>query len=156
MNRRWWGRVAVGVVAFAAVEVVAVLIGAETDELRLALLVALVVGAAALLLDAAVTAPAVWNLHAERESGLGRLDPRTAAYLRILENHLSAREADVALRGRLRELADQRLRTRHDLSLEDPRAEALLGAELLEVVTGRPRRLDPDEIDRCVTRIEEL
>src|SRR5213079_1644493 len=128
----------------------------EADELRLALVVALVVGAAGLLVDVTSVEPAVWTESTERETGLGRLDPRTAAYLRILESHLSARETDVALRARLRDLTDGTLRARHDLEVDDPRAQELLGSELCTVLTGPPRRLHPDEIERCVKRIEEL
>jgi hypothetical protein len=109
-----------------------------------------------MLVDATPVQPTVWGVHVEPEGGLGRLDPRTASYLRIIESHLSARDVDVSLRNRLRELADQTLRARHDLTLDDPRAEALLGHELHRVVTESPTRLDPDQIDRCVTRIEEL
>jgi len=154
--RRWWLRVAGGVVAFVGIEVAVRLIHGEADELRLALVVALVVCASALLVDATSVEPAVWTTHTEPEGGLGRLDPRTASYLRILESHLSAREADVALRGRLRDLTDQTLRARHDLEVDDPRAEELLGHELRTVLTEAPRKLRPDEIERCVKRIEEL
>lgn len=128
----------------------------QADELRLALVVALVVSASALLIDSTPVEPAVWAEHTEPEGGLGRLDPRTASYLRILESHLSAREVDTALRQRLRELTDQTLRARHDLDLDDPRAAELLGAELGRVLTDPPYRLDPDRIERCVRRIEEL
>ena len=126
------------------------------EALRLALVVALVVSASAMLVDATPVQPTVWAGHVEPEGGLGRLDPRTASYLRILESHLSARDVDAALRNRLRELADQTLRARHHLTLDDPRAEALLGHELRRVLTEGPTRLDTDQIDRCVTRIEEL
>lgn len=154
--RRWWFRVAAGVLAFAAVEAATLAVHGEADELRLALVVALVVGAAALLIDSTGVEPAAWTNHIETEGGLGRLDPRTAAYVRILESHLSARESDVALRGRLRELADQTLRARHDLGVDDPRAADLLGSDLRRVLTEPPSRLDPDRIELCVKRIEEL
>ena len=155
-RRRWWWRLAGGIVAFGAIEGAVLLIDGRADELRLALVIALVVCASALLVDAAPIEPTVWTSHVEPEGGLGRLDPRTASYLRILESHLSAREVDATLRNRLRELADQTLRARHDLSLDDPRAEALLGHDLRRVLEERPTRLDPDQIDRCVTRIEQL
>jgi hypothetical protein len=154
--RRWWVRIAIGLFAFAAVEGALMVGHGDADELRLALVVALVVCACALLIDAAPVQPATWTTHVEREGGLARLDPRTAAYLRIIEGHLTAREADAGLRGRLRELADQTLRVRHDLGIDDPLAQELLGAELREVLTGPPRRLDPDQIERCVERIEQL
>ena len=154
--RRWWFRVAGGVAAFAAIEVAIRLIHGEADELRLALVVGLVVCASALLVDATSVEPAVWTVRSEPEPGLGRLDPRTASYLRVLESHLSAREADLALRGRLRELAGHTLQLRHDLGLDDPRAAELLGPELRTVLTEPPRKLHPDEIERCVKRIEDL
>jgi hypothetical protein len=155
-RRRWWVRLAGGVVAFGAVEGITALIHGQADELRLALVVTLVVCASALLVDATPVQPALWATPAEPEAGLGRLDPRTASYLRILESHLSARDVDAALRNRLRELADQTLRARHDLTLDDPRAEELLGHELRRVLDERPTRLGPDQIERCVKRIEEL
>ena len=155
-RRRWWWRLAGGLLAFGAIEIGVRVVHGRADEVRLALVVALVVCASALLVDATPVEPAVWEGHVERESGLGRLDPRTASYLRILESHRSAREVDATLRNRLRELADHTLRARHDLSVDDPRSEALLGHDLRRVLMETPTRLDPDQIDRCVTRIEEL
>jgi hypothetical protein len=153
---RWGFRSAGGVLAFAGIEAVVLAINGQADELRLALVVALVVCALGLLVDSTPVEPAVWAVRAEPEGGLGRLDPRTASYLRILESHLSAREVDASLRERLRELTDQTLRARHDIELEDPRAAELLGRELERVLTDPPYRLDPDRIERCVRRIEEL
>jgi hypothetical protein len=155
-GRRWWWRVAGGLLAFTGIEVTMALIHGRADELRLALVVALVVCAAGLLADASPVEPAAWSDRDEAEAGLARLDPRTASYLRIIESHLSSREVDGALRNRLRELADQTLRARHDLTVDDPRAEELLGWELRRVLDEAPTKLDRDEIDRCVTRIEEL
>jgi hypothetical protein len=155
-KRRWWWRVAGGLIAFAGIEVTMALIHGHTDELRLALVVALVVCSAGLLIDASPVEPAVWAGHAEPEAGLARLDPRTASYLRIIESHLTAREVDPGLRNRLRRLTDQTLRARHDLTLDDPRAEELLDPELRRVLVEAPARLDPDQIDRCVRSIEEL
>ncbi len=154
--RRWWWRVAVGLLAFAGIEAAVRLTHGQADELRLALVVVLVVVASSVLLDASVVAPAVWRTTAEPEAGLSRLDPRTAAYLRILEGHLSAREADGALQGRLRELAEQTLRARHDLALDDPRADELLGHEVRRMLTEAPRKLHPEEIERWVRGIEDL
>ena len=155
-RRRWWWRLAGGLVAFGVIEAVMTLIHGQTDELRLALVVALVVCAAGLLIDASPVQPAVWTPHAAPEAGLTRLDPRTASYLRIVEGHLSAREVDGALRNRLRELTDQTLRARHELTVDDPRAEELLGHELRRMLSETPVRLDPGQIDRCLRRIEEL
>lgn len=155
-RRRWWWRLAGGIIAFFSIEAAVLLIHGQADELRLALVIALVVCASALLVDAAPVEPAVWTAHVEPEGGLARLDPRTASYLRILESHFSAREVDGALRNRLREVADQTLRARHDLTVDDPRAEELMGHELRRVLNESPTKLDVDQIDRCVKRIEEL
>jgi hypothetical protein len=154
--RRWWWRVGGGVLAFAGIEVALRVIHGRADELRLGLVVALVVCASGLLVDASPVQPAVWTGHADPEVGLAGLDPRTASYLRIIESHLSAREVDAGLRNRLHELADQTLRARHDLTVDDPRADDLLGHELSRVLNEAPTRLHPDQIERCVTRIEEL
>jgi hypothetical protein len=155
-RRRWWWRLGGGLIAFGAIEGLTLLIHGQADELRLAWVVALVVCAAALLIDASPVEPAVWAAAVEPEGGLGRLDPRTASYLRILESHQSAREVDVALRNRLRELAEQTLRARHDLTFDDPRAQELLGPDLRRVLLEAPTQLASDQIDRLVTRIEEL
>jgi hypothetical protein len=155
-RRRWWWRLAGGLVVFGGIEGLTLAIHGEADELRLAAVVALVVCAAALMVDATPVEPAVWPDHVEAESGLGRLDPRTASYLRILESHQSAREVDVGLRNRLRELTEQTLRARHDLTLDDPRAEPLVAPELRRVLNEAPTKLSSDQIDRLVTRIEEL
>jgi hypothetical protein len=155
-RRRWWWRLAGGVIGFAGIETTVLLIHGRADELRLALVVALVVCASAVLIDASPVEPAVWGAPTEPEAGLARLDPRTASYLRVLESHLTAREADGALSHRLRDLADQTLRARHDFGVDDPRADELLGHELSRVLHEGPTRLDPDRIDRCVKRIEEL
>ena len=139
---RWWFRLAGAVLAFAGIEAAVLLVHGRADELRLALVVALVVCASALLVDSTPVEPAVWAAHAEPEGGLGRLDPRTASYLRILESHLSAREADAALRERLRELTDQTLRARHDLDTRRPtgrraaRSRARAGAHRPAVPPG--------------------
>jgi hypothetical protein len=155
-RRRWWWRLAGGLIAFGGIEGFTLLIHGEADEVRLACVVALVVCAVALLIDATHVEPAVWTSHVEPEGGLGRLDPRTASYLRIIESHQSAREVDVALRNRLRELTERTLHARHDLTLDDPRAEELLGPDLRRVLHEAPTKLDSDQIDRLVTRIEEL
>ena len=156
-RRRWWWRLAGGLIAFGGIEGAVLLdprpgrraaAGARGRARGLCL------GAARRRLAgrARPSGPAT----SSRRAGLGRLDPRTASYLRILESHLSAREVDAALRNRLRELADQTLRARHDLAVDDPRAEELLGHELRRVLSERPTKLDPEQIDRCVKRIEEL
>ena len=60
-KRRWWWRLAGGVLAFAAIELAMTLLHGQTDELRLALVVALVVCAAGLLVDATPVQDLPWG-----------------------------------------------------------------------------------------------
>jgi hypothetical protein len=153
---RWWARLAGGVVAFAVLEAALVLVDADPDAVRLALLVATCVAVLGLLLDALADGSPSWEVAVERPAGRATGDPRLSRYVNLLEAHLTARSRDAALRDRLGTLADQVLRQRHAVARDDPRALELLGPELVAVLTGPARRLDPAEIDRCLTRIEEL
>ena len=83
-------------------------------------------------------------------------DARLAANVRILEGHLASTAPDRALQHRLAELAELLLLQRHGLSHDDPRAAAVLGPELVSVLQGQPRRLQVEEIERHVRRLEEL
>ena len=154
--RRWVWRVVLAAFAFAAADVAFSLLQDDPDPLRLALVVLLLVSTGALLLDSSQAPSAAWAVHPLPTVGLGRADPRTAANLRLIEGHLTAADADHNLRDRLRVLTDQVLRVRHDLTWDDPRAEAVIGQPLLGILTGPPRRLGLSEIERCVRRIEEL
>jgi hypothetical protein len=75
--------------------------------------------------------------------------------VRLLENHLSARDPDAALRGRLLRLTEGRL-SQLGLRRRDPEVVARLGPTLTGVLDGPPRRLGVAEIDECIRRIEEL
>lgn len=155
-ERRWLWRTVFGALLVAAVEALAVITDTSVDHVRLVLVVAVVVAALGLIVDAAQVEPVGWHVPPERGDEQGSTDPRTASYLRILESHVTAREPGSALRDRLGDLADQALDLRHDLVRDDPEASALLGPELLRVLTEPPRRLERDEIERCVRRIEDL
>jgi len=153
---RWWRRAGAGVLVFAVLEVVLVLADTGPDAVRLALLVATCVGVLGLVLDALSDPGASWTVEVEGPSSRTAGDPRLGRYVSLLEAHLSARADDASLRDRLGVLADQVLRQRHGLHRRDPRAVELLGPELSGVLAGPPRRLGLAEIDRCLTRIEEL
>jgi len=155
-QRRWWWRALAGALAVGVVKAIAVVTDTSVDHLRLVMVVAVVVAAGGLVLDAAQVESIRWHVSRDRRDEQGSADPRTASYLRILESHLTSRQPGPALRDRLGELADQMLLLRHDLARNDAEASALLGPELQQVLTEPPRRLDVDEIDRCVRRIEEL
>ena len=156
MRGRWGRRAAGGLVVFVALEVVLELVHAGPDAVRLALLVATCVGVLGLVLDALSDPGPSWTVEVEAPFSRDREDPRLARYLNLVEAHLTARSDDSALRDRLGVLADQVLRQRHGLTLDDPRADELLGPELVAVIAGPPRRLGLAEIDHCLTRIEEL
>ena len=155
-GRRWWRRAAAGVVVFAVLEVVLLLADAGPDAVRLALLVATCVGVLGLVLDTLSDGSPTWAVEVERPSVREGGDPRLSRYVNLIEAHLSARTDDSALRDRLATLTDQVLRQRYAVRRDDPRAEELIGPELAAVISGPVRRLSPADIDRCLTRIEEL
>ncbi len=160
MNRlrrsRWWRRAAGGVVIFAALEAVLLLTETDPDPLRLALLVATCVGVAGLTVDALSDATVSWDVTIEQPSVRTSGDSRLSLYVNLLDAHRAAKTHDTALRDRIGMLADQVLRQRYGVARDDPRAVELLGPELAAVLTGPARRLAPAEIDRYLTRIEEL
>ena len=155
-SRRWWRRAGAGLLAFVGLEVGLGLAEVGPDPVRLALLVATAVGVLGLALDALSDPSPSWDMEVERPSVRDGGDPRLSLYVNLIEAHLAARTDDAALRDRLRALADQVLRQRHGVRREDPRAADLLGPELTAVLTGPVRRLSPADVDRCLTRIEEL
>jgi hypothetical protein len=155
-RRRWTWRLLLAVLAYGASWAGLSALDDDPDPLRLALVVGLLVCAGALMVDSATVVAASWPVHPAPTTGLGRADPRTAAYIRLIEGHLTAAEPDRALRDRLRTLTDQVLRVRTDLELADPRADEVLGPQLEDVLKGPVRRLRVEEINRCLRRIEEL
>ncbi|MGB0100130.1 MAG: hypothetical protein WBP61_07595 [Nocardioides sp.] len=156
MRARWARRAAAAVVLFAALEVVLLVADAGPEPVRLALLVATCVAVLGLAFDALSDPGPVWDLDLERASAREGGDARLGRHVNLIEAHLAARRDDPALRDRLAALADDVLRQRHGVRRTDRRAEELLGPELVAVLTGPVRRLSPADIDRCLTRIEEL
>ena len=154
--RAWWRRLVGGAVAYAALEVGLVIADAEPDPVRLAVVVAGGVALLGLLRDALGGGGASWDIEVEQPSLRERGDPRLRHYLGLIDAHLAARSLDTALRDRLGVLTTRVLAQRYGVPRGDPRAAELMGPELTAVVDGPARRLDPAEIDRCLTRIEEL
>ena len=154
---RRWARRAAGTVALVVLlDVVLTQFDFAPDHLRLALVVALGVAVTGLLIDSLAEGGSAWRAEPMGTGGVTATDPHLASYVRILESHLTARGADTALRNRLAALCDERLARRHALSRGDPAAEALLGPELVGVLSGPPRRLTREQIDGCLRRIEAL
>jgi hypothetical protein len=154
---RRWARRAAGTVALVVLlDVVLTRFDFAPDHLRLALVVALGVAVTGLLIDSLAEGGSPWRVEPMSTGGATATDPHLASYVRILESHLTARGADTALRNRLAALCDERLARRHALTRDDPAAQALLGPELAGVLSGPPRRLTREQIDGCLSRIEEL
>ncbi len=156
MKRAWMRRAGAGVVAFAGLEVLLVVVGADPDPVRLALLVAVGTAVFGVLVDALATPESTWAVEVERPAAQESGDPRLVRNVALLEAHLSSRAPDHTLRDRLAVLTDQVLRQRHGVRRTDAAARDLLGPELTAVLDGPPRRLSRAEIDRCLTLLEEL
>lgn len=156
MRNRWARRLVGAVVAFVGLYVALTLLDTEPEPIRLALLVGTCVALLGLMYDALGGGEPGWSVEVDRPSAREGGDPRLVRNVALLEGHQSARLPDHALRDRLAVLTDEVLRQRYGLRRDDPAAAEMLGPELTGVLTGPARRLDPTEIDRCLTRIEEL
>ncbi len=154
-RRRWLGRVVFAVLVVLALVAVARIEHTTPLLLPMILLVGAVVAIAGLVTDSGGADPADWRVITPFERASSGQDGGLAANVRLLENHLSARQPDPLLRGRLAHLADDRLR-RLGLWRGDPGVDARLGPTLCEVLDGPLRPLRPSEIDECIRRIEEL
>ena len=157
----WWGRIVTAAAIWGILVAGAYALG---DSPRPGLL-AVVVGAATvvvwLILDVSGDMESVRWL--PQEPGAVRPpgeDQRLALLRRVVAQHLDGREVGDALYRHLVELTDQRLVMRRGVSIRaDPaRAADLVGPELAAVVAARPPypRLTLDQIDRIVSRIEDL
>jgi hypothetical protein len=154
--KRWAWRAAGTVALVVVLDVVLTRFDFAPDHLRLALVVALGVAVVGLVVDSLAEGGSTWPAEPMSSGGATATDPHLASYVRILESHLTARGGDAALRNRLATLCDERLARRHALARDDPAAEALLGPELVGVLSGPPRRLTREQIDGCLRRIEGL
>ena len=128
----------------------------EPRPLPLALLVTVCLAVGWLVVDVLGDLGPGWDVEPPSASSYDGQDPRLATYLRVLEGHVGSDSPDDHLRDRLAGLADRRLAQRHGLRRDEPGARELLGADLLAVLDGPPRRLKVPEIDRHLRRIEEL
>ena len=153
---RWWFRLAVLIASATTALWIGNRLGMEPDPVRVVLVTAAVVVLVGLLLDAAPPPAPGWRLEEAHVADYHRRDPRTAANLRILEHHLAVSHPDTGLRDRLGDLTEQVLLVRHGEHPETARAYRLMGPELTRVVNDPPRKLRREEIERCVSRIEEL
>ncbi len=154
-RRRWLGRVVFAALVIAVISGFTLFEQASPQLLPTALLVCVVVAIVGLVLDSGGADPPEWTIAATSAPTSSGQDSGLAGNVRLLENHLSAREADPLLRARLVRLTDDRL---HRLGLRrgDPGVASRLGPTLVSVIEGPPRTLRPTEIEECIRRIEEL
>jgi hypothetical protein len=154
-RNRWVGR---GLLASAVVLVLVVFARVEHTSpllLPMVLLVGAVVAIAGMVVDSAGAAPAAWEIDTDYDGVSVGQDQGLAGNARLLENHLSARQPDPLLRGRLARMTDDRL-ARAGLRRGDPGVAQRLGPTLCGVLDGPPRTLRVSEIEECIRRIEEL
>ena len=156
MIRGPWRRPVLALAAALVLYVGFLLLDFDPDPARLVLLVLVSLAAASLFADAFGSDEGSWGVESTRWAAQPGRDHAFAAYVRLIESHLTVDVPDGVLRDRLAEVADRRLEQRYSMRLGDPRADDLIGAELMGIILGPPRRLSRTEIDRCVTRIEEL
>ena len=126
------------------------------DQLRLVLVMGLGFAVTLLLIDTLADDAPAWDDDPVRPMSVAGSDHRLAAYVRLVESHLTSTAADAGLRDRLALLADERLARGHALTRQDPEAEVLLGTDLLRDLNGPVRRLSRTEIAHHLERIERL
>lgn len=159
MRRALW-RSILGVVLFAITFVVLRLLGRDPEPVRVVLLVLLASALLWLVLDVLSTTQPGPHLHADpgTASAGNAQDPRTAALVRMLEFHRTARAPDRHLQSQLTLLADRRLLHVHGVrrEVEPDRARSLLGPDLTDVIEGPTIRLNAQRINTALRRIEEM
>jgi hypothetical protein len=157
INRRSWvTRAVLAAVVFACLAVGAAIDGATPRLFPMLLFACAVVALVALVHDTEVFGTVSWEADlSPAHSVTHTLDGGLFANVRLLENHLNARETDPALQSRLRRLTDTRL-AQLGLHRSDPDVAARLGPTVAHVLDGPPRQLSMAEIEECVRRIEEL
>ena len=154
-GRRWLARATFAALVVAVIAVFTLVEQASPLLLPTALLVCAVVAIAGMVTDSGGADPPDWTVPAEFSGTSTGQDTGLVVNLRLLENHLSARQKDPLLRDRLRRLTDDRL-AGLGLRRGDPGVAQRLGPVLTGVLDGPPRTLQPAEIEECVRRIEEL
>ena len=133
-GRRWQWRALGGLVLYAGLEVALAWLDFDPDPLRLALVVGVCVAAAGVLRDGIASTGREWTPPPAPPVVPPGSDSRLAAYVRLIEDHLTSRTPDGGLRDRL---------------------IVLSGGWLAGELDGPPRRLTTGEIDDYLKRIEE-
>jgi hypothetical protein len=153
--RRWLGRA-----VLAAFVVLAVIGGSlyerTTPDLpRVILLVFMGVAVLGLVVDFSSVPEPDWEVVTARPVVPAGLDPSLSRNVRMLENHLTARNVEPVLQRRLAILVDLQLAGR-GMQRGDPGVDERLGPTLCDVIDSPPRQLSRTTLEECIRRIEEL
>ncbi len=152
---RWVVRAILVVAGVAGLTIFAAVEKTHPRPLPTLLLVCALVAVFGLLNDTGGSDPADWTPMSEYAVASTGQDAGLAGNVRLIENHLSAREVDPLLPNRIARMTSDRL-SRLGLARGDPFVERQLGPTLTAVLDGSPRRLKRHEIEECIRRIEEL
>ena len=155
-SRFWWRWLVATTLVFAGSWGLMATLGVSVIPGRLLLLVAVVMALLALANVSVVGDGPDWSVDTIQAVSPPGQDTRLGMYTRVIAGHLDARQLDPALRDRLADLADRRLRQAHGVGLRDPGAARMLGEDVAGILTGPVRRLSRTEIETCVRRIEEV
>ena len=156
MSRTWVTRLGLLAGVVVGFYLVLLVLQFEPRAVPVALLTTVCMAVGWLVVDVLGDLGPGWRVRTDAPLTEAGHDHRLSAYLRVVEGHLTSSAADAGLRDRLTQLVDRRLARRYGLDRHDPAASDLLGAELVALLDGPPRRLSAAEIDRHVRRIEEL
>jgi hypothetical protein len=153
--RRWLGRA-----VLAALVVLAVIGGSlyehTTPDLpRVILLVFMGVAVLGLVVDFSSVPEPDWEVVTARPVVPAGLDPSLSRNVRMLENHLTARNVEPVLQRRLAILVDLQL-AGLGMRRGDPGVDERLGPTLCDVIDSPPRQLNRTTLEECIRRIEEL
>jgi hypothetical protein len=160
-RRMWTARVLAAVAVWAVLVMTARVFGNQPRVGLLALTVAALATVLWLYLDASMRNDlVVWDRSSDEPIRPPGEDPRLALLIRIVAQHLDARQSTGVLRRRLLDLADHRLMSKYGLSrrADEERAAAVLGPELTSLAQQREPypRMTLDHIDLLLQRIEAL
>ncbi|MBA3780419.1 MAG: hypothetical protein H0X12_00990 [Nocardioides sp.] len=152
----WLGRISLAAVSYAVLYVALRRFDFEPHAVPLLLLVILMLLVWWLVRDALDAPPAEWDVGTSAPFQPPGQDVVLSGYLRLLESHVASRQPEHALRRRLLMLGRTRLETRLGMPADDLTSDNELGPEWAALRRDPDRHLSAAEIDRLLTRIEDL
>jgi hypothetical protein len=153
--RRWLGRAVLATVVVLAVIGGSLYEHTTPDLPRVILLVFMGVAVLGLVVDFSSVPEPDWDVVTARPVVPAGLDPSLSRNVRMLENHLTARNVEPVLQRRLAMLVDLQLAAL-GMRRGDPGVDERLGPTLCDVIDSPPRQLSRTTLEECIRRIEEL